>query len=45
MKNPDDKNLRRALPYFVEFVKFSAGFSLLIVLALVFIHAVGVEQY
>ena len=41
MNNLSNKNARRALPFFVEFVKFSAGFSLLIAFALVTIGAIG----
>ncbi len=45
MKNQTDTKLRRALPFFVEFVKFSAGFSLLIAVALIALNAASVAQY
>lgn len=45
MKNPSDKKIRRALPFFVEFVKFSAAFSLLIAVALVTLHAATASQF
>lgn len=43
MNNPnaDDKRLqeeRRMLPYLVEFVKFAAGFAVIIALALIALH-------
>ena len=41
MKNQGDKKLRRALPFVIEFVKFSTGFSLLIAVALITAHTVG----
>ena len=37
MKEANAK-LRRSLPYVITFIKFSAGFTLLIVLALVTLH-------
>ncbi|MBU6388661.1 hypothetical protein KGQ72_02200 [Patescibacteria group bacterium] len=42
MNNPRSNNeqdrTRRALPYFVEFVKFSAAFAALIAVALLTLH-------
>ena len=32
------KNTRRTLPFFIEFVKFSAGFVLIITIALIALH-------
>jgi hypothetical protein len=45
MKNPNDKQLKRAMPFVVEFVKFSAGFSLIIAIALIAFNAISVGQY
>ncbi len=38
-----DKKFKRMLPFFVEFVKFSAGFSLLIAVALVTLHVASAQ--
>ncbi|MFA6408128.1 MAG: hypothetical protein WCW36_01450 [Candidatus Paceibacterota bacterium] len=41
MKNQDNSQrstARRALPFFVEFVKFSAGFAVIIAAALITLH-------
>lgn len=40
-KPQQDEKMRRSLPFVIEFVKFSAGFSLLIVGALVMLHVAG----
>jgi len=45
MNNQTNKKMRRALPFFVEFVKFSAGFSLLIAIALIALHAASAAPY
>jgi hypothetical protein len=34
-------NERRALPFFVEFVKFATGFAVIIATALIALHAAG----
>jgi hypothetical protein len=44
MNNPQNKDSlraqeRRALPFFVEFVKFATGFAVIIAVALVALHA------
>lgn len=43
MKNPSDETLeekeKEMLPFFVEFVKFSAGFAVIIGVGLVALHA------
>jgi hypothetical protein len=39
MNKQTERKMRRALPFFIEFVKFSAGFSLLIAVALIALHA------
>ena len=43
MNNQDKESLvekeRRMLPFFVEFVKFSSGFAIIIAAALVTLHA------
>lgn len=31
MSNPNDKQFRRALPFFVEFVKFGSIFAVLVI--------------
>lgn len=36
--------MRRTLPFFIEFVKFSAGFSLLIAVALIALNAASAAQ-
>ena len=37
-KSNPDPNARRLLPYFVEFVKFSVGFAVIVAIALVALH-------
>ena len=32
---------KRALPFFVEFVKFAAGFAVIVAVALIALHAAG----
>ena len=44
MKNLSEERERRLLPFFVEFVKFSAAFSLLLAVALVTLHAATLAQ-
>ena len=39
MDSNRDRRLRRMLPFFTEFVKFAAGFALIIAIALFALHA------
>lgn len=44
MSNLSNKKARRILPFVVEFIKFSAAFSVLIAFALVTLHAATAAQ-
>ena len=39
LKNNRTSEIRRMLPFFVEFVKFSTGFAVIIAAALLTLHA------
>lgn len=41
MRNPKNKNdtERRMLPFFIEFVKFTTGFAVIVAVALLSLHA------
>lgn len=40
MKNAENNNRRKAtLPFFVEFVKFSTGFAVIVAIGLIGLHA------
>lgn len=38
---PEQKRPRRALPFFIEFVKFSAGFAFILAIALLLLNVAG----
>jgi hypothetical protein len=42
MNKDADQKTRRMLPYFIRFVKFAAGFAILIAVALFILNVTGV---